>query len=489
MKSIKMHIVFVILLLSFSLGLSIFVWSVRGIDDEVRAASNLDETTVFLPQVLNKYNTNTIYGHVTDDGDPAVNISLELWRSSGVTASRLITVTTNLSGDYTFQGIPALGLDQTYWVQYSNITHPTRLWRWYTRELTSFPDGSMVNIGNFDIADVPLVAPSDREKIVVPYNFQWMPRPATPTDSYLVNIYPYAPNQPFSSPPQDTGSYNLSSKPANIQYCNPFFWEVEVRSPDGGYGLSYDYFLSTFHQSALSGIHGCVTEDGVPVHGVEVKLCNWLPGGICESLGTTNTNNGYFSFTGKPSSTGNPYRVIFENPSNPNRLSGFWSIRLYDYTAGSTTFIGDFDIKNISLNLPGNNVVTSLPATFDWDSRTNTQWDDYEFNLFDPSDGDPWFWTVPPLGYDDDYSLEELPPGFSPGTWYAWDVWIWDLWGGIGESYEARWVGFTAPPRVASPGTAPEHVLPDQLQLRDRQRVKVVQTQSRWLLNRGEDRP
>ena len=486
MKTINRLILIATLLVSITLALSISSRGGQGIGSAVSAASPVDGYPVYLPMLTKP--SNTIYGHVTDDGNPAANVTLVLWRETGVTASPLITVTTNLSGDYTFQGMPALGPDQAYWVRYENDSNSDRLAAWYTRQLTSFPDGSMVNMGSFDIANVVLTSPPAGTKIVLPTSFQWTPRPATMTDSYQISIFDYFDGIPYYDSPLQgyTGSYNLSSMPAGFQYCNPYFWGVTVNSPDGGYGISYWAYLLSIHQSALAGIHGCVTENGVPVSGIEVDLFRWT-GSTPVYLTSTTTSNGYYNFTGQGSLTGDDeYFVDYWNETNTTRLREAWTNSLTSYIADSAAFIGDFDIKNIPLYLPGDSVVTSLPATFDWDARPNTLWDDYEFDLYDPYDGNLWFWTEPTLGYEDNYSLADLPPGFSAGNWYKWEVWVYDLWGGGGVSSESRWVQFSSLNGNAAPSVAPERHQLEHLRARERQHEQAVQSQPRWLLKREE---
>jgi len=487
MKARSRFIPFTACFITLAVALSIFIG--QGLGQELHTgegpASPDEDFPLYLPMATKPL--NNIFGYVTDSGLPAAGVLLDLWHDDGATPAVLMTIATDTNGHYRFLDAPPLGPGESYWVRYENEVNPARLYEWYTRELTSFPDGSSVNIGNFDIANVVYTAPSPRIKIVLPFNFQWTPRPATPTDSYQFEIFDYLDLNPtFSTAPLGyTGSYNLSSLPAGFQYCNLYVWAIALHSPDGGSGYSYWAYTLTLHQSALAGIHGCVTENGVPVSGVEVDLSRWT-GSDVEYRGTATTSNGYYSFTGQPGLEGGQgYWVDYWNPSNPNRLSQAWTRSLTSYDVGSTAFLGDFDIKNIPLTLPVNNVITGLPTTFQWDDRPNSLWDDYEFDLYDPDDGNPSFWTDPTLGYEDHYTLAALPAGFSPGVWYAWEVWVYDMWDGGGISYETRNVSFSSLGMSVSPGEAPEHARIDTQRLRNRQRSPLRQQYPRGMLNAG----
>lgn len=81
--------------------------------------------------------------------------------------------------------------------------------------------------------------------------------------------------------------------------------------------------------------------------------------------------------------------------------------------------------------------------TFTWNLRPGLPTDSYEFNLFNYGDGNPWFYTNPPLGYVGSYTLQSLPPGFSTNDYYVWNIWVYDELGGVGISCWARWVAFT----------------------------------------------
>ena len=70
----------------------------------------------------------------------------------------------------------------------------------------------------------------------------------------------------------------------------------------------------------------------------------------------------------------------------------------YYEISGSDLQMEDFDIADIQLVSPPDGATVSLPTTFQWITRPATPTDDYEFDLYDPDDSDPSWYTYPSLG-------------------------------------------------------------------------------------------
>jgi len=199
-------------------------------------------TYVFLP-LISKPRPG-IQGLVTLNGDPIVGVSLELRFFDGSSWSTLAITTTGADGYYTFLNTPGLDAGQKYYVRYLNdLGTGGRLWVWATRELTSYSAGSAVIIGDFDIADIALVSPTNGATVALPYTFQWTPRPATLLDTYEFDLYDPTDGDPYfyTAPPLGyVGSYTLNGLPAGFSSGVQYGWEIWVYSPDGGYGISYE---------------------------------------------------------------------------------------------------------------------------------------------------------------------------------------------------------------------------------------------------------
>ena len=202
------------------------------------------------------------------------------------------------------------------------------------------------------------------------------------------------------------------------------------------------YLVSTI---APVGIWGRMTHNGAPVANETVELRFYTSGtGWITRVSTTTNVNGIYVFSDVPSlSSGYYYYVRYRNTSGtPGRLWA-WFTRLLDYyQTGSNVMIGEFDIADVHLVSPAGGAAVALPYTFQWMRRSATPSDNYEFDMYDPADGNPYFYTNPRLGYVDAFTLTGLPTGFINGVKYAWEVWVYGPDGGYGISYETRTVKF-----------------------------------------------
>jgi hypothetical protein len=152
---------------------------------------------------------------------------------------------------------------------------------------------------------------------------------------------------------------------------------------------------------------------------------------------------GYYKFTGLPSlQPGQFYYVLYLNKHWENGKLWVWAAPYIEsYSAGDARPLADFDILDIELVAPADNTSVSLPYQFQWRTRPATPTDMYEFNLYDYTDEDPYFYS-PLLGYQGSYTISSLPPGFVSGVQYGWDVWAYSLDGGFGVSFWTRGVTF-----------------------------------------------
>lgn len=204
-------------------------------------------------------------------------------------------------------------------------------------------------------------------------------------------------------------------------------------------------FLPLVRTTCKPGVCGRVTLIGTPVASISLEL-RFFNGTSWYTLATTNTDaDGYYSFASVPSLTpGQRYYVRYRNyAGTPGRLWVWGTRELTSYSANSNFEIGNFDIADIPLIAPANDATVALPYAFQWTRRTATPSDAYELDLYDPTDGNPYFFTAPPLGYVGTYMLNGLPPGFSPGAQYVWEIWVYSPDGGFGISYETRTIKFS----------------------------------------------
>jgi hypothetical protein len=198
----------------------------------------------------------------------------------------------------------------------------------------------------------------------------------------------------------------------------------------------------------VSGIYGQVRYNGNPIAGINLVL-RYYDGSAWSTWGSAVATDasGNYRFTGVPSlGSGQKYYVYYANGSNGNAdnsnyLASWLSFLLTSYTAGANVLGGNFDIADVTLASPSGGSSVTLPHTFTWNRRTATTTDNYEFDLFDPTDEDPWVY-VGNLGYVNGFTLNSLPTGFSLNTSYGWSPWVYGPDGGGGASYWYRTVTF-----------------------------------------------
>jgi hypothetical protein len=76
--------------------------------------------------------------------------------------------------------------------------------------------------------------------VSLPYTFQWVRRPATPGDSYGIEVYDPTDYDPRWVGPLVgyNGSYTLSSLNAALSTNTQYAWDVIISAADGGSGVS-----------------------------------------------------------------------------------------------------------------------------------------------------------------------------------------------------------------------------------------------------------
>lgn len=235
------------------------------------------------------------------------------------------------------------------------------------------------------------------------------------------------------------------------------------------------YLPVTSRPKPPRGLYGTVTENGVPAAGVSLDLRFYNGSSWSTAAITTTAADGSYSFTNISSlSPGQYYYVRFQNTAggNSNRLWTWHTRSVSTYVPGSEFNIGNFDLANIALVSPAPGATVNVPRTFQWTPRPASPTDSYEFNLYDPYDLNPYFFTDPPLGYVGSYTLNGPLPGFGVGPLYVWELWVYSPDGGYGISYEARVVyfantglasseGLDLPQPVRRPGDVQRHPPPD----------------------------
>jgi DNA-binding beta-propeller fold protein YncE len=202
-------------------------------------------------------------------------------------------------------------------------------------------------------------------------------------------------------------------------------------------------FLPLARRTCNEGICGKVTHNGPGIAYQSLDL-RFFDGAKWSTVANTfSDGTGYYKFTGVPSlQPGQVYYVLYLNKHWENGKLWVWATPdISSYISGEARPLADFDILDIELVAPADRATVSLPYQFQWKTRPATPTDMYEFNLYDYTDEDPYFYS-PLLGYQGSYTLHSLPPGFVPGVYYGWDVWAYSPEGGFGVSFWTREVAF-----------------------------------------------
>ena len=232
-------------------------WGIHGSTFFQIHDTSIDDKQVFLPLILNNHSSTPlgIHGQVKQNGTNTSDVPLDLRFYNGSSYSTVMTTTTISDGTFQFIDVPSLNPGQTYSVLYLNLLGESgRLHQWITRELDSYILGSNVDIGTFDIADIPLVSPAHLETVSLPQVFQWTRRSATTNDSYEWNLFDlYGGPWWWTDPALGyVDNYTLNSLPAGFSTGTEYGWNLWVYSPDGGYGISYYYRRVSFSNSGLA---------------------------------------------------------------------------------------------------------------------------------------------------------------------------------------------------------------------------------------------
>ena len=202
-----------------------------------------------------------ISGQVTFNGSGVGNLMLNLIKYDGMSESRYMTTTTQADGSYSFAGAGNLTSGQYYYVRYwngssgGNTPNTNYVVYWFGPTLTSYTAGANASGGNWDIANVSLVSPSDGGTLALPVTFQWTPR-GIAEDNYIWALFDLDTFAECWGPYQTTGSLTLNStgfSNCGLSYSVEYGWYVYVIAGNAwsyGYGASYYYRTITFSSTA-----------------------------------------------------------------------------------------------------------------------------------------------------------------------------------------------------------------------------------------------
>jgi hypothetical protein len=217
------------------------------------------------------------------------------------------------------------------------------------------------------------------------------------------------------------------------------------------------------------GIHGHVTLHGAPAAGVMLDLRFFDGAGYSTLRSTTTSQSGAYNFSDAPTlGPGQSYYVRFTNTGGTLGELWFWgTANITGYSAGGSVAAGDFDLADIALSFPPNNITLGLPVSFQWQVRPGLVTDSYQLAIYDYADGNPFAQTAL-LGYVNSVLVTGVPNTFQSGVPYAWEVRVNSPDGGLGISYSTRFVTFNNAVTGAANSVSGVHALLPGAPLADR---------------------
>ncbi len=374
-----------------------------------------------------------INGRFTFHGAPAANLEVELWRYDGSNDTRRATTRTNADGRYSFTGAAGLSPNQEYYVWYENDEDgpnpgPDHVYDWTGPAITPYAAGQTVAGGDFDLADLELVSPTDGATVTLPAQFCVKSR-GIAGDNYRLMLHDEDADEDASYPFQGgQACVTISGLPAGWPAQGSFEWWAEIyqgADPNHNYATSYQSRDVAISTSAVGNINGRLTFNGAPAANIELDLCRWDGDSEPQCTSTQTTADGRYNFAGPAGLPGGQEYFVrfYQDGANANLGSGYvwewYGNRITAYTAGQTVAGGDFDLADLALTSPAPNATVTLPTQFCVQPR-GIAGDNYVL-YWDYMSADKRAWGGF-LGSQPCYEMRGLPEGWPSGGSYRWSA-------------------------------------------------------------------
>ena len=182
-----------------------------------------------------------IYGKVTYKGASAAGITLALRRWDGSSYTTQSSTTTDSDGRYRFTDAPTLPAGHRYHVHYTNGSNSNYVSGWYNPDINSYSAGDSVAGGDFDIANVALLSPTNGYSSTLPITFQWAMRGIS-GDTYRWVMFDLGTGGGWIT--GDLGAvdkFTITALPSDANYGQQYGWYVAVYTGANSHGESYYY--------------------------------------------------------------------------------------------------------------------------------------------------------------------------------------------------------------------------------------------------------
>jgi hypothetical protein len=203
---------------------------------------------VYLPSVLRQEPEGLgLWGHVTEHGQGVSGVQV-LLRHIVVGQGAVITHSTT-SGDlgiFSFTGLPTVDGQTAYFeFRYVNTSDPTRVSIAFRPRPVAYTEGTMVEGGDLEIANLAQVTPSDGATVTLPASFTWTPNGVSTNYTLWISCA----GTTRSVHPSNPDQYTLDSLPAGLSYDVECDWYVSATGPGTFYTRSYENVQVTFAES------------------------------------------------------------------------------------------------------------------------------------------------------------------------------------------------------------------------------------------------
>ncbi len=186
--------------------------------------------------------TKGLTGRVTFNGVPVSDLRLQVMRNNNGILEDVADIYTDQYGVYSYTEAPALLPNQRYYISfynYLNGNNPDWLYTWATLGLNSYTQGVEVKMGDFDIANINILAPSAGETVYLPRTLSWDMRTSLPKDEgYRVRIVGVGKTAYFSGSLGYVGSLTLQEGDLADNHFSGenSYWAVGIYRDDGAGG-------------------------------------------------------------------------------------------------------------------------------------------------------------------------------------------------------------------------------------------------------------
>ncbi len=231
-------------------------------DEPTRTATaTFTPTATATPEPTEILPTGRIHGRMTLEGEPMpagmglpLTPQIELRRRVAGEWETIANTVTHEGGTFEFVDPPPLGPGEVYQVMWRNdVETGSDLWlhRWWSQFVAEFGDGTDVDVGVFELADLTYKFPCHDCHRSLPITFEWFPRSNEP------EIYRWSLFKGCGDPDDRVNAYRtqslghaseytLSAPPSGFKYDTVYCWYIFIDDGHNGTGWPFHAWRTAF---------------------------------------------------------------------------------------------------------------------------------------------------------------------------------------------------------------------------------------------------